>query len=227
MLRKVLLYCGIMSTLLYIAMNIFVPMRYAGYSSMSQTVSELSAIGAPTRPLWAPLGMLYAMFLIGFGAGVWWWAGRKRALRVVGARLLAYGAFGLAWPPMHQRAVLAAGGGTLTDTLHLVWGGVTVLLMFLFIAFGANAFGTRFRLYSIGTILILLVFGGLTGLDASRVGANLPTPWVGVWERISIFASMLWIAVLGVCLLRARDSSVSPYAVTPAVTPREMERIAR
>src|SRR5215471_11886591 len=33
------------------------------------------------------------------------------------------------WPPMHQRAVLAAGGGTLTDTMHVVWALVTVLLM--------------------------------------------------------------------------------------------------
>lgn len=43
---KVLLVCGILSSLLYVAMNVFVPMLFEGYSLASQTVSELSAIGA-------------------------------------------------------------------------------------------------------------------------------------------------------------------------------------
>ena len=47
--RKTLLVSGIVSSLLYVAMNIFVAMQWEGYSSASQTVSELSAIGAPTR----------------------------------------------------------------------------------------------------------------------------------------------------------------------------------
>jgi hypothetical protein len=53
MIRKVLIVCGILSSLLYVAMNVFVPMLWEGYRSASQTVSELSAIGAPTRPLWS------------------------------------------------------------------------------------------------------------------------------------------------------------------------------
>ncbi len=63
---------------------------------------------------------------------------------------------------MHQREVLAAGGKTWSDSLHVVLGGVTVFLMFLTIGFGAAAFGKRFRVYSIATIVVLLLFGGLT-----------------------------------------------------------------
>jgi len=44
---------------------------------------------------------------------------------MVGAMLFTQPVFGLFWPPMHQRAVLAAGGGTLTNTLHVVWTIVT------------------------------------------------------------------------------------------------------
>jgi hypothetical protein len=51
MTRKVSLMCGIVSSLLYVGMIVLVPMQGDGYSSASQTVSELSAIGAPTRPL--------------------------------------------------------------------------------------------------------------------------------------------------------------------------------
>jgi hypothetical protein len=34
--------CGILSSLLYVAMNVFVAMQWEGYSSASQAVSELS-----------------------------------------------------------------------------------------------------------------------------------------------------------------------------------------
>jgi len=71
------------------------------------------------------------------------------------------------------------------------------------IGFAAAALGKRFRLYSIATILIMLVFGALTGLDAPRIAENLPTPWVGVWERINIAGYLLWVVVLAITLLRA------------------------
>ena len=89
MTRKILLSCGILSSLLYVAMNVFVPMQWEGYSSASQTVSELSAIGAPTRPLWVPLGIAYALLVTAFGWGVWASARRNRPLRVVGGLLVA------------------------------------------------------------------------------------------------------------------------------------------
>ena len=59
--RKLLLTCGILSSLLYVAMNVFVPMQWELYSSASQTVSELSAIGAPTRRLWLLLVIPYTV----------------------------------------------------------------------------------------------------------------------------------------------------------------------
>ena len=47
------------------------------------------------------------------------------------------------------------------------------------------------------------------GLDGSRIAANLPTPWVGVWERISIGAFLLWVAVLAIARLRVEDAGAS------------------
>jgi hypothetical membrane protein len=49
--RKVLLACGILASLVYVAANIFAALRYDGYSTVNQAVSELSAIDAPSRPL--------------------------------------------------------------------------------------------------------------------------------------------------------------------------------
>jgi hypothetical protein len=66
MARKILLVCGILSSLLYVAMNVIAAILYEGYSSASQTVSELSAIGAPTRPLWLLLGIPYTLLATAF-----------------------------------------------------------------------------------------------------------------------------------------------------------------
>ena len=200
-MRKNLLVCGILSSLLYVAMNVIAAALYEGYSSASQTVSELSAIGAPTRPLWVTLGAVYTLLTAAFGVGVRLSAGRNRPLRVVGVLMIAYGVVGLFWPPMHQRGAEP----TLTDTLHIVFTVATVLLMTLAIGFGAAAMGGRFRLYSVATLVTLLAFGALTGLEAPGVAANLPTPRIGVWERVNIGVYLVWVVALAVALLRAPE----------------------
>jgi len=205
MTRDILLVCGIVSSLLYVAMNVFVPMQWEGYSSASQTVSELSAIGAPTRPQWVLLGIAYTLLVTAFGFGVWRSARLSRPLRVVGGLMVAYGVISLAWPlaPMHLRGE----GFTLTDTMHVILAAVTVFLMLLAIGFGTAVFGKRFRLYSIATLVILFAFGALTFRESPRIAANLPTPWIGVWERINIGVFLLWVVVLAIALLRAPDTA--------------------
>ena len=205
-LRRALLICGILSSLLYVAMNVVVAARWPGYSSVSQTVSELSAIGAPTRWLWVPLGHVYTLLVVAFGFGVWKSSDGRRSLRIVGALVATYGALGVVWPlaPMHLRETLAAGGGTMSDTLHLTLGAVTVLLMLLAIGFGASAFGRAFRVYSIVTLVVLVVFGALTGLAAPGIAANQPTPLIGVWERINIGAFLVW--VVGMAAILGREN---------------------
>ena len=208
--RRFLLGCGIVASVLYVAMTLFVGLLWEGYSVVSRVPSELSAIGAPTRALWMWLGAVYAVLMVAFGWIVWKTAPPKRALRVVGALLIAHTVFGQFWPPMHQRAVLAAGGATLTDSLHLAWAMVTGLFFVLIVGFGAAALGKRFRAYSIATLVLGLACGAVTGTYASQVQADLPTPWVGLWERASIATFMLWVAVLAAALLRA------PHAATAA-----------
>ncbi|HVX51941.1 MAG TPA: DUF998 domain-containing protein [Chitinophagaceae bacterium] len=215
MLRKTLLTCGIISSLSYVAMCVIAASRLQGYSSFYQTVSELSAIGASTRPSWVNMAVLYNILFAAFAVGVTLSAGGNRNLRVTGILLIAYGITGFAWPPMHQRQVLAAGGKTLTDTMHLIFTIITVTLMVTAIGFGAAALGKRFRLYSIITITVLLFFGSLTGSQAANVEANLPTPWIGVWERVNIGAFLLWVIILSALLLKQPGKS-SVYFTRPA-----------
>jgi hypothetical protein len=202
MLRKSLLACGVLSSLLYLAMTALIPLRWDEYSAAAHTISELSAIGAPTRTVWVIPGALYTVLVMAFGWGVMKSAGPNRSLRTAGTLILVYGSLGLVWPfaPMHQREVLAAGGGTFSDTMHVTLAGVTVILMLVAIGFGAAALGPRFRAYSIVSLVTLLVFGALTFMEAPLVDANLPTPWIGVWERVNLGVFLLWVIVLAVAL---------------------------
>jgi Protein of unknown function (DUF998) len=203
--RKVLLVCGMLASLLYVSTDILAAMRYEGYSYTARAVSELSAIGAPTRPLVVPLFLTHSVLQVAFGLGVWMSASRKRGLRFTAGLLVGVGLIDLVGPfvPMHMRGAEL----TLTDTMHIIVASVTVLLVLLAIGFGATANGKWFRLYSIGTIAVLVVGGALAFLDASRVAANLPTPWLGVTERINIYGYMLWMAVLALALLRVPDTA--------------------
>lgn len=147
--------------------------------------------------------------MVAFACGVWICARSNRALRIVGGLLALYAALGVFWPfaPMHLRDTLAAGGGTWTDSAHIALGAVTVVLMFAAVAAGATAFGAMFRAYSIATLLTLAVFGVLTFLNAPRIGANLPTPWMGLWERINLARFPALESILAMICLRMWTSS--------------------
>jgi hypothetical protein len=199
---KRLLFCGIASSLWYIVINIIVPMEYAGYRLTSQTVSELSAIDAPTRILWVALCIFYSLLLIAFGVGLWFFARNNKKLQIVAVLFIFDGFFGFFWPPMHQREVLEAGGGTLTDTFHLAWAYVTLALMLSKISLGAAALGRQFKVYSLFTVLVFVVFGMLTGLEAPGIESGDPTPYIGIWERINIGAYMVWVMVFAFTLLQ-------------------------
>jgi len=201
MLRKLLLACGIVSALLYVATVELAGMRWPGYSPTSQTVSELIGIGAPTRPLVVPLFIIYSLLVYAFGAGVWMSAGAERALRIAAVGIGGKEVLGLVvtlFAPIHLRGV----GGTLSDTMHGVLTLVGVVFMVLGVAFAAKAFGRRFRFYSAATIVTVLGFGILTGLDQPRLAPNLPTPGMGIHERICIYAYLLWVVALAIKLLR-------------------------
>ena len=206
-LREGALYCGIISSLLYIVINIIVPMQYSGYSSTSQVVSELSAIGAPTKMLWSVLVTPYTFLILAFAWGVWKSAGENRRLRIAGVMMFANGALGFLWPfaPMNQREVLAAGGGTFSDTMHIALGAATQIFYFAALGFSAGALGKAFRFYSIATLGVLLFFGVLTFMDSPNLSKDLPTPLIGVWERINIGVFLLWVIVLAVVLLRKNN----------------------
>jgi hypothetical membrane protein len=210
MLRKILLGCGIVSSVLYIISDVIGALRYPGYSYTDQEFSELTAQGSPVRPLMIALNEIpYTLLVLAFAVGIWESAGRTRARRITASMLIGYAAFGMAGGvvfPMKPREDLAAGEGTLRNAMHIPATMVMSLFILLAMGFGATLLGKRLRYYSYGTIAILVVFGVLASLQAGKMQANEPTPWMGIEERINIYATMLWMAVLAIGLLRAQKA---------------------
>jgi hypothetical membrane protein len=215
MLRKALLVCGVLSSLLYVGADVLAALRYPDYHSYtSQAISELTAVGAPTKHLVEPLFIVYTILLIAFGVGVWTSAARKRGLHLIGGLLVGIGAVSLLAPfvPMHLRGT----GDISSDAPHIALTAVTVLFILAAIGFGASLFGRRFRLYSFATLLTLLVFGAWTGFESTQLAAQQPTPWLGVAERTHIGAYLFWVLVLAVTLLRSRIPANTPPRPVPA-----------
>ena len=194
-----LLFCGIISTILYIVSDIVCAIVYPGYNYINQTISELSAIGSPTTSLWKTLTFMFSPLIIAFGVGVFLSA-KKIQLRIAGIFLILFGISGYAWLffPMNMRGSI----GSASDTGHLILSAVTVTLLILILVFGSTAMGKKFKIYSIFTIIIMLVFGFLVAVMAPKVALDEPTPLMGIFERISVFSSMIWMSILAFLLFK-------------------------
>ena len=92
-MRRALLVCGVVSSLVYVTADVLGTLRWEGYSYVDQTISELAAADAPSRPVVMPLFLAYDALLLAFAAGV---AGsRVRAARVTAAMLAAVALIGI------------------------------------------------------------------------------------------------------------------------------------
>jgi Protein of unknown function (DUF998) len=111
MVRKILLVGGVLSSLLYvIGIDVIVALRYPDYHNYAdQMVSELLAVGAPTRALMVWLCITYNVLVFALAVGVWAAAEGKRATRFTAAALIGYGAVstaGLLLFPMDVRGTV-------------------------------------------------------------------------------------------------------------------------
>lgn len=209
-LRRIQIACGIFASLLYVGADLLAGTLWEGYSFVDQAISELSGIGAPTRPLIMSTGLAYCVLMIAFGLGIWSLR-RNVALRVTGALLVGIGVLGFVWTPfpMNPRGSEA----TFTDLMHSILAGVNVILFLLAIGFGALASKGRFRLYSIATLLGLIAVGAVSffmaGGQVSTTGVISPPPAFGLIERIDAYGCVVWTAVLAFVLLQEeREASL-------------------
>lgn len=199
--RSLLLVCGVLAAICYIGADIVAATwLYPGYDYTAQQVSELSAVGAPSRPFWVVMMYPYTALTLACGVGVWEAAAGRFSLRIAGGLIVLFAINGFAWgfAPMHMRATQF----TTADTIHVAFAVSAVVLMLLFIGFGAANLSRGFRLYSAVTVAAMLAAGAVVGTQVSAIAAGEPTPWMGLVERVSVYGPIVWLAIFALALLR-------------------------
>jgi hypothetical protein len=212
LMLRFLLVCGLLSSILYIVIDVVGALNYPDYDYSAQAISEMSASGAPTADLLAPFYRVWSLLFLAFTAGVWlvgrflhplrWSAGFMIAVAIVGS--------GFALFPMNERSAEP----TFSDTMHLLIAGATIVLLSGSILAGGKAFRGWFWRYSVATVGVMLLFFIVTMRDVPNVAVDLPTPYMGINERVSMAAWLMWIAVLSVRLLRGGHPEVSASGST-------------
>ena len=202
--EQLLLSCGVLSAVGYVATDVLASILYPGYSFRGQAVSELFAIGAPTSRLVVPLFSICSVLLLAFAAGVWRVAGTRRLVRALALMFAGSAVVGLLlWNvfPMHMRGAERS----FTDTMHLILATNPFVLLSLVLAIAA--FPGRLRVYSVVTVVIMLVPAIAAFSYARALEMNQPTPWLGATERLAQYGYDVWQVALAFVLLRERRSS--------------------
>jgi hypothetical protein len=90
--------------------------------------------------------------------------------------------------------------------MHIVATTIQLVFMLAAIGFGAAALHGWLRLHSIASLVTSVV----AGVASFMAAPYAPTPILGIGERISIGAFLLWVAVLAAALWRAPVDAADP-----------------
>lgn len=192
---------GIISLLSYTAMVVFSPLAYPGYKWMSMAVSELSAVGAPSKALaeqlnslFGPCGLVSIMAVCVavrevnskcFRIGIYLFAGMEWIVNV------GYSMF--PW-------VSNAEGFNLQNVMHL---GVTIITVLFSIASLVMIFlgAKKANQKTLGRWALAC----LIAMFAGAIGTNtLPMEVFGIAERFSTFSVVIFNAILGFTLFSGK-----------------------
>ena len=203
---------GIVSLASYAAAVLFAPLAYPGYDWMSQAVSDLSALDAPSRELWNRLAMLHAPCSLACATAAAVYVVRKRAwspLLRTGVCLFALmsllSAVGYQLFPLTEAGTDISAFSSFVHVYVVTTGVVltSILSLSCIAAAGVRGKGPRPLAVAAGIALALMIAGPV-GMSA------VPARYFGVAERLSVFSAVGFTAALGLSLARGE---LMPHAV--------------
>ena len=206
MVRKILLGCGIASSVLYVASDILVSWWDPNYSYRDQSFSELLA--RVSNETHHGCGQWHHVWRAGDGSwgGPLEAAGGRRTGRITGALLAGYAVTGAVTGVFLSAPTRGPGSGRGDVAQHHAPsrnGSVSALHpaghRLRIHATGGGPEPTRTRRSSPSSCL------ASGSIQIGQMSANEPTPWLGIVERGNVYAIMLWVAVLAIGL-RAQKS---------------------
>ena len=199
---------GILSPLLFLLIVVLGALARPDYSHVVQAISELTMAGAPNKML-LDIGLTATELMnIAFGLGYFWcvraWGTR---FRISAALIVFIGVIGLAFAPFPMDPI----GATLTQAgrVHIMLAAVSSLATMAVIIFAAFGWRTRrgggfWFAYSFVSFAIVFAAGLLSAIAIAQGWSN-----VGLWQRLSVAAFLLWKALLAFELLhRTRNMPI-------------------
>lgn len=194
---------GVLSAVVYWAHVILGGILWPEYNHVTQTISELTADGAPNAGLLRILTTVYGLLAMLFAVSLFFFARERKMRKTVktGAALLivmeAVSFFGYMIFPLN-------GGTMMQNSGHLVVTAVVVLCtiacgFLIGIGFKKTEGFKKTGVFILVCAVIMVISGGF-----SPVAMANGLPFGGIVERINIFALQLWIAVLSVRLRLAK-----------------------
>lgn len=192
---------GVLALLSYLSAALFAPHFYPGYDWLSQAVSDLSALTAPSRNVWLQLAGIYEVAtVVSVVIAVIYFEHRVNKLSRIGIYLFALSnvlsIIGYRLFPLSD----SGHAGTLLDMMHIYVMTPLVILLSL-ISLGLICIGS-YRTHgraslgvAAGCCLLLMLLGAIGT-------AILPKAYFGIPERISVFAVVIFNAILGFFVFR-------------------------
>jgi hypothetical protein len=189
--------CGVLSSLLFIATTVLGGALRPGFSHVRDTISELFSPGAPNKPLLDTLHTASAVLSTLFGFGVLRFvreSGHIGRMGVIGAVLIIVtGLVNIATATVFPQDAWGS-PPTFAGEMHKVLAGVLALLSLASTLLVGLWLRQTDVLPRYGTCAI--VSFTLTLLSGGYAITQVGTPLMGLSERITIAAGMLWTVLL-------------------------------
>jgi len=194
---------GALSAVVYAAHVIVGGLLWQGYSHLTQTISELTADGAPDASLLRVFTTVYGVLALIFAAWLIFALRRTSVKRtaIVGAVLL----FVMEFASLVGYGLFPLRGGTEMDPEnmgHLIVTGIVVVctigsVLLCGIGLRRTAGLKALGVFSLVCVGIIVVSGGMTPVAMAN---DLPV--AGLIERINIFTLQTWVFVMSAALVR-------------------------
>ena len=211
--KPILKIIGILAPILYLVTAIMGLVLKLGYNQMKYAISDLVADGAPNKILLNYLFSIYNIFTMIFAVGLLlfiFFYHKSENYDNLGktgvAFLLIVGFFGLMlilFFPMDSNNTPA----TFTGVLHLILAYVmsfsTMFGVLFFVLWFKTVKLKNLSIYSLISLIVIFIFGIIAVAVARQ--AN---PFLGLFERITIFTFLQWMPVTAIWIINLKNISL-------------------
>lgn len=207
MKRRLLFYGGIIGALAYLLGDIIGGIITPGFSYIVNAVSELIQSGSEHTLLLSPILSISAIMGCLFGVGIVAnFRYRQSKLLFIGGTLIVISSIMTSLTASIFPQDPIGADTTFRGTMHLVLVGISAVFIFpAILSIGIGLFREKqwksFRLYSIITVVILAIFGGLSPLVMAS-----DIKLVGLFERIVVYGYWSWVFVLATLFIKEQPS---------------------